>query len=348
MTLTKLESKRPKTSSTWQTMVRSIFLLALGFLFGSSVQLLKGVYIDHMDINLAPTDPQQMETAQSTSEECYEKYLPKWVRGDPEIMAQEFEVGSQGLSDKYDDSHRFFYAYQPYLSKLVLQKLKSSTVCSGGPKPKIKFMEIGLGCHWREKGIKGGNPGGSAMGWRALFNELAPVLDLELHLLEYDAECITKWHKTNPDVASMIHTGDASDEADLARVVQETGSMNDFDVIIDDASHINWHMIKTFEVMIEQIQLGGLFFVEDIWSSCKSWKANMGTKAGEMTGGTADCLFTKTGDPTFFFKVVEWQRALLIKKVPFKDLNHIDFHGQIVVFEKQLPQVANMWIDKSS
>jgi len=38
----------------------------------------------------------------------------------------------------------------------------------------------------------------------------------------------------------------------------------------------------------------------------------------------------------------------LNKYVPFKDVNHIDFHGQLVVFEKQLPQVVNKWIDKSS
>ena len=137
-------------------------------------------------------------------------------------MAREFEIGSQNLSDKYDDGHRFFYAYQPYLSKLVLQKLRLSSVCSGGPKPKIKFMEIGLGCHFKAGGIKGGNPGGSAMGWRALFQELEPVLDFELHLMEYDSDCITKWNEKYPGVASMIHTGDASDEADLMRVVNET------------------------------------------------------------------------------------------------------------------------------
>ena len=122
---------------------------------------------------------------------------------------------------------------------------------------------------------------------------------------------------------------------------------HDFDVIVDDASHINWHMIKSFEVLIHQIQLGGLYFVEDNWSSCRNWAANMGTKAGEGTGGTKDCMVTQSGGPTFFAKVVEWQRVLLTKKVPFKDLNHMDFHGQIVVFEKQLPQERNKWIEKS-
>jgi hypothetical protein len=323
-------------------------MLAVGFLFGSSMQLLKTTQLQRINVGFDPPVELPAGDIKIDSEECYVKYLPQWVHGDPEIMAKEFEIGSQGLSDKYDDGHRFFYAYQPYLSKLVLQKLKASKVCSGGPKPKIKFMEIGIGCHWKESGIKGGNPGGSAMGWRALFAELAPVLDFELHLFEYDSVCITNWNNKYPGVASMIHTGDASSEADLARVVEETGSSHDFDVIIDDASHINWQMIKTFEVLIDQIHLGGMYFVEGLWSSCKSWKANMGTKPGEMTGGTSDCLFTKFDKPTFFYKVVELQRELLNKKVPFRDLNHIDFHGQIAVFEKQLPQKQNTWITKSS
>lgn len=334
--------------------VSSMFLLALGFLFGASVNLLKDMYEENLDIVLSsesfnsPSAQQQQLQVPSSTEKCYDQYLPKWVHGDPEIMAKEFEIGSQGLSDKYDNAHRFFYAYQPYLSKLVLQKLESSSICSGGPKPKIKFMEIGLGCHWRENGIKGGNPGGSAMGWRSVFDSLAPVLDFELHLMEFDVECITKWNDKYPNIATMIHTGDASSDKDLARVVRETGSSHDFDVIIDDASHINWHMIKTFEVLIEHIQLGGLFFVEDLWSSCRSWAANMGTKKGEATGGTRDCMKTQKGEPTFFSKMIDWQKELLMKKVPFKDLNHIDFHGQIAVFEKQLPQEANKWIEKSS
>ena len=291
---------------------------------------------------------------------CYEQYLPDWVRGDPESMANEFKIGSDELSDKYDDGHRFFYAYQPYLAKIVLQKLKSSygtntAVCNNSndpnvPKPKLKFLEIGLGCHFKVGGMKRGTPGGSALGWYNIFKKLHPVLDVEIHIMEYDSKCATEWHeKDNHKEMVHIHTGDASSEVDLARIVNETGSSLDFDVIIDDASHINWHMIKTLEVMIEQVQLGGIYVVEDVWSSCRNWGANMGSKQGEGTGGSRGCMTTGDGkSPTFFAQMVEYQKLLLQKKLAFPQVNHIDFHGQIVVFEKQLPQATNKWITKSS
>eukprot|EP00545_Synedropsis_sp_CCMP1620_P012114 CAMPEP_0119008230 /NCGR_PEP_ID=MMETSP1176-20130426/3548_1 /TAXON_ID=265551 /ORGANISM="Synedropsis recta cf, Strain CCMP1620" /LENGTH=343 /DNA_ID=CAMNT_0006960523 /DNA_START=109 /DNA_END=1140 /DNA_ORIENTATION=- len=284
------------------------------------------------------------------AEKCYEKYLPAWVRGDPETMANAFMVGSKELSDKYDNGHRFFYAYQPYLAKMVIDKLENSKVCEpgfSGPKPRIKFFEIGLGCHFKFGGMKQGTPGGSAIGWRAVFEQLAPVLDFELHLMEFDSKCALAWHAEHKEIAHM-HTGDAASEEDLARIVKETNSSHDFDVIIDDASHINWHMIKTLEILMEQIQLGGIYVVEDLWSSCKSWGANFGTVRGEKTGGTPDCMVSQKGGPTFYAKLVEWQKTLLKKDVPFPDVNHIDFHGQIVVFEKARPQRENVWRGKSS
>ena len=60
--------------------------------------------------------------------------------------------------------------------------------------------------------------------------------------MKFDAACATNWNEKNPNVAH-IHTGDASSEDDLARVVAETGSSHDFDVIMDDASHINRYRV---------------------------------------------------------------------------------------------------------
>jgi hypothetical protein len=191
--------------------------------------------------------------------------------------------------------------------------------------------------------MKRGTPGGSALGWRSLFQNLTDVVDLDLHIMEFDADCAKKWGVEHKDTAH-VHSGDASSEQDLMRVVNETGSSHDFDVIIDDASHINWHMIKTLQVMIPQIKMGGIYVVEDIYSSCRNWRANVGTGFGEGTGGSRDCMTTnKDGEPSFFAKVVEWQKELLLKRVPFVDVNHIDFHGQIVVFEKGLPQQEFQW-----
>jgi len=112
-------------------------------------------------------------------------------------------------------------------------------------------------------------PGGSALGWRYLFNQVDGV-EFELHVFEFDKDCALKWHENNPNIASMVHTGDASSEEDLNRAYQEAGGQP-FDVIIDDASHINWHQIKTLDVMLPKVAVGGVFIVEDIQSSCRGW-----------------------------------------------------------------------------
>lgn len=225
---------------------------------------------------------------------------------------------------------------------MVKQKL-SKHDCS--VKPKLKMLEIGLGCH-KSGGMKRNTPGGSALGWRHMFHSLKDHLDFELHIMEFDSACALKWGAEHNETA-IIHTGDASSKDDLERVVNETGAGYDFDMIIDDASHINWHMIKTMEIMMPHVKLGGSYVVEDIFSSCRDWPANFGTHLGEKTGGHPGCMVSKSGnktDPTFFGKVVEWQKHLLRRKrLPFKDMNHIDFHGQIVVFEKGLPQKSFRW-----
>ena len=41
------------------------------------------------------------------------------------------------------------------------------------------------------------------------------------------------------------------------------------DVIIDDASHINWHQIQAFELLFPCLRPGGVYIVEDVDSSYK-------------------------------------------------------------------------------
>jgi len=292
---------------------------------------------------------------------CLDQYLPSWVHGDPEHMAELFKNGSQDLSDKYDNDHRFFYAYQPYLRDIVLRKLKSSynlQNCSlkSVKKPKIKFLEIGLGCHplgGMKKDASGKYlPGGSALGWRSVFrmNNLEDLLEFDLHVMEYDEECAHTWWQEHKNTCH-IHTGDASSKEALARVVRETGSDHDFDVIIDDASHINWHQIKTLEVMIEQVHMGGIYIVEDIDSSCRKWTANIGSKLSNTpVGGSPNCMTVegKPEEPTILAKLVEWHKKLMTKQIAFPDVNHIDLYGTLAVLEKRPPQIVIKWKDASS
>lgn len=61
-----------------------------------------------------------------------------------------------------------------------------------------------------------------------------------------------------------IFQGSQDDESFLNKVVAETGKL---DIIIDDGSHINEHVIKSFKILFPELNDGGIYVVEDTWSS---------------------------------------------------------------------------------
>jgi hypothetical protein len=190
---------------------------------------------------------------------------PKWVAGTPDDFASEMSKGSKGLTDKCDVNHSFQFMYQPRLARLIKDKRLSSS-------NKIRMLEFGLGCAPGSGGMISGQPGGSAFGWRHLFNQV-PGIEFELYSFEYDKNCAEKWAREHPGIANKVHVGDASSEADLHRAYQDSGGQP-FDIIVDDASHINWHQIKTLDTMLPYLAKGGAYFVEDTHSSCLAWSVS--------------------------------------------------------------------------
>mmetsp|Transcript_25317 Transcript_25317/g.60188 ORF Transcript_25317/g.60188 Transcript_25317/m.60188 type:complete len:378 (+) Transcript_25317:343-1476(+) len=242
--------------------------------------------------------------------------LPTWVtRGTPNDFAIEMRKGSGGLTDKVDRVHLFQFLYQPNFARMAMAKLLSKL-------PKIRLLEFGLGCA-PGGGMIRGTPGGSALGWKHLFDQV-PGLEFELHIFEYDKDCAEKWEKANPNIAKMVHIGDASSEEDLKRAYDDAGGTM-FDVIIDDASNINWHQIKTLDEMLPRLATNGFYIVEDIISSCTDWRANMGTHRGDKVGGGPDCMTTDQGEDTILAHLMEYQRTLVGKR--YKYLGEVDLHG---------------------
>lgn len=259
------------------------------------------------------------EVTVPSSSSSSSKLLPRWVRGFPVDFQREMMIGSDTLTDKVDNAHRFHHVYQPHLSSLVKRKLYQYQLAvhehGQAPKPTIRFLEIGLGCA-PGGGMLRHTPGGSARGWRHLFDQLQDFdVEFDFHVMEFDAKCANAWAAKHPTVAK-VHTGDASSEEDLKRVMAESGGLP-FDVMIDDGSHINWHQIKTAEVLLPFIGENGIYVIEDIMSSCLDWSANMGTHNGAKVGGNADCMTTtqdsNTGapGPTILAQLMEWQRHLV-------------------------------------
>jgi len=216
--------------------------------------------------------------------------------------------------------------YHRYLTPVALRS------CIEGKGKMVRILEIGLGCA-PDGGMVQGTPGGSARAWRYIFP--SPAFDLDLHIMEYDKKCALKWSEENPEIAT-VHAGDQNSVNDLNRVLQQSGGAP-FDVIIDDASHVNEHQINTAEHMMQYLAQGGIYVVEDIHASCVDWQANFGTHFGTSVGGTEDCMKTKDGKPTFYGKVVEWQKKLLLNQEPFPDVNHIDITFEAAVLQKKFP-----------
>lgn len=57
-----------------------------------------------------------------------------------------------------------------------------------------------------------------------------------------------------------IFQGSQIDKVFLDKVVSESG---DLDVIIDDGSHINDHVIQTFQYLFPKLKKGGVYVIED-------------------------------------------------------------------------------------
>lgn len=251
--------------------------------------------------------------------------LPKWFKlTSPEEFRKAILEGSEGLTDKVHIRHAYHHMYHRYMRDIALRACEKGSM-------KIKILEIGLGCH-PSGGMVRGTPGGSAKAWRHVFP--APTFDLDLHVMEYDEACGKKWVQKNKEIAT-VHFGDQGSKDDLLRVVSEAGG-GPFDVIIDDGSHLNEHQILSAQVLTEYLGHGGVLVLEDIHSACQSWPANLGTYLGENTGGSEGCMVTKQGEPTVFAKLVEWQKKLIIKQEPMKDINHIDIALEAAVLQKNI------------
>lgn len=303
--------------------------LNAGLLAGFSLVLLLVVAGLVSNLQVAVQEDCGVQTTHGSTDpvrECLDR-LPAWVDGGPTVMAAEIVNGSQGLTDK-TRPHRYQFFYHRYMSILAKRTCQQAPH-RNGTKP-LRILEIGLGCH-PSGGMIRQTPGGSALAWRHLFRDL----DLDLHMMEFDAECANEWAASHKEVA-VVHTGDASSEADLDRVYQESGDLP-FDVIIDDASHLNEHQMKTFMHMIPHVAEGGVYVIEDIHSACGRWKANTGkVNTGQVVQGTSGCITTSDGKPTIFSKILDWQKELVQRRMPFPGVNHIDVHFESVVFEKQL------------
>ena len=110
---------------------------------------------------------------------------------------------------------------------------------------KINFLEIGVG------------RGNSLFMWKKFFvNANIYGIEIDKTYLEYSKNKLENIE---------IFIGDQSNEKFLKKVCKKVE--DDFDIIIDDGSHITGHQVITFEYLFKKLNPGGVYVIEDIHTS---------------------------------------------------------------------------------
>lgn len=132
---------------------------------------------------------------------------------------------------KYDtDKNRNFHNYSRQYEKLFRDFRDAS----------IKYLEIGV------------YNGGSIQAMREVFKNSTRIVGLDI-----DAQCV-KYEDVNANI--YVDIGDATDKAFIDKVHSKHGS---FDIILDDGSHLNRDVIRTFEAVFPLLNDNGVYIVED-------------------------------------------------------------------------------------
>ena len=112
---------------------------------------------------------------------------------------------------------------------------------------KLNVLEIGIG---ETDNPKGG--GASLRMWKAYFPN-SRIFGIDIYDKSY-----------HDDHRIKTFRGSQEDERFLRKVVDEIGAI---DIVIDDGSHLNNHVITTFKILFPLLSSNGIYAVEDLHTS---------------------------------------------------------------------------------
>lgn len=119
----------------------------------------------------------------------------------------------------------------------------------------INLLEIGIG------GYQNPKAGGQSLRmWKAYFTK-GKIFGIDIHKKRYHDEKRIKTFK-----------GSQTDDDFLKSVAEEIGGI---DIVIDDGSHRNTHVIKTFKTLFPLLKHDGIYVIEDLQTSY--WEEMKGT-----------------------------------------------------------------------
>lgn len=217
-------------------------------------------------------------------------------------------------TDKYGD-HNYPQHYQKHFKKF---KFKS-----------IKLLEIGVGGY--ESPYEGGN---SLRMWKRYF-PFGKIFSIDI----YDKS-------PQEQNRIKIFMGSQVDVDFLNNVTQQTG---DFDLIIDDGSHQNNHVIETFKILFPKLKDGGIYVIEDTQTSY--WEGFGGDSIDLNNNKTTMNYFKSLTDSlnSQEFVRMNYQPSYYDKKI----ISMHFYHNLIFIYkgdndEKSNALVNNQWPSKSA
>jgi len=135
----------------------------------------------------------------------------------------------------------------------------------------LKILEIGVG------GYSALDQGGASLRmWKRFFPN-ANIVGIDLHDKSQLSERRIK-----------VIQCDQTDAPKLTRISEEFGP---FDIIIDDGSHLNEHVIRTFHILFPLLKTPGFYAVEDLQTAYwPSWGGTKGNSSMDFLKSLADGL----------------------------------------------------------
>lgn len=196
-------------------------------------------------------------------------------------------------TDKGSKGHNYCPIYERHLNYLKTQP--------------FTLLEIGIGgYHYPDRG------GESLRMWADYFTH-AKIVGVDT----YDKSFLN-----SPRIQTFV--GSQDDIEFLHRVVKLTGRPQ---VIIDDASHINYLTIKTFEVLFPLLAPGGVYVAEDVHTSY--WFENYSGCANPLVGDTTMNYFKRLTDQLNYEVLQEKYREDFAGMI-----ESISFYKELVIIKK--------------
>ncbi len=183
---------------------------------------------------------------------------------------------------------------------------------------KINLLEIGVG------GYKNPKSGGDSLRmWKTYF-PFAQIFGIDI----YDK-------KPLEEKRIKIFQGSQIDFKFLDDVCKSAKS---FDIIIDDGSHINEHVIETFKILFPKLNNGGIYVIEDTQTSY--WKEFGGTSKDLKNEKTMMNFFKHLTDGLNHqeFQIANYEPGYFDKKI----ISIHFYHNLIFIYKGDNNELSNV------